>query len=134
MIKGDVILKKIDANNYQLFENITYTNSYYEINVLKGFKTDGASIPRFLWSLIGAPFNGDYTFAAIIHDALYKSEYLDRSIADKLFLDMMKELNVSFSKRYTMFLAVKSFGWLVWKKHIKEDVLYSKKFIKIIGE
>lgn len=134
MMKGNVVLKKINADNYELVENISYTNYDYEINVLKGFKTDGASIPKPLWGIIGAPFNGNYTFAAIVHDALYQSEYLDRSIADKLFLDMMKELNVDFIKRYTMYIAVKSFGWLVWKKHIKEDVLYSKKFIKIIGE
>lgn len=134
MIKGDVILKKIDSNNYQLFENLTYTNSYYEINVLKGLITDGASIPRVLWNLIGSPFNGNYTFAAIIHDALYQSEYLERSECDKIFLDIMKESNVSFFQRYTMYSAVRSFGWLVWKKHIKEDVLNSKKFIKVIGE
>lgn len=35
----------------------------------KGYLTDGASIPRFFWSLVGQPY-GIYLRAAIIHDKL----------------------------------------------------------------
>ena len=34
----------------------------------KGSITDGASIPRPFWSLIGGPFEGRYRSAAVVHD------------------------------------------------------------------
>jgi hypothetical protein len=34
----------------------------------KGLVTDGASIPRALWSIVGSPFTGNYRRAAVIHD------------------------------------------------------------------
>lgn len=34
----------------------------------KGYVTDGASIPRVLWTLVGAPYEGQYREAAVIHD------------------------------------------------------------------
>lgn len=33
-----------------------------------GATVDGASIPKFLWSLIGGPFEGKYRNASVIHD------------------------------------------------------------------
>ena len=33
-----------------------------------GAETDGASIPRWLWSIVGSPFTGKYRDAAVIHD------------------------------------------------------------------
>ncbi|RYD62768.1 MAG: DUF1353 domain-containing protein, partial [Verrucomicrobiaceae bacterium] len=38
------------------------------ITVPKGFVTDGASVPQFLWSLF--PAWGSYSRAAVIHDLL----------------------------------------------------------------
>lgn len=34
----------------------------------KGSVTDGASIPRLLWTVIGQPFDKDYRLAAVVHD------------------------------------------------------------------
>ena len=33
-----------------------------------GAETNGASIPRFLWSIVGAPLSGNYVKSAVIHD------------------------------------------------------------------
>lgn len=35
----------------------------------KNMQTDGASIPPFLWQVVGDPFGGRYLYAAIVHDA-----------------------------------------------------------------
>jgi hypothetical protein len=40
------------------------------ITAPKGFRYDGASIPRLFWRIIGSPFTGDYRRAAVIHDWL----------------------------------------------------------------
>ena len=37
-------------------------------NVMKGATIDGASIPRFLWSVTGGPFEGLYREASVPHD------------------------------------------------------------------
>lgn len=34
----------------------------------KGYVTDGATIPKVFWSLVGGPFDGQYREAAVIHD------------------------------------------------------------------
>ena len=34
----------------------------------KGWKVDGASIPRGLWTIVGSPFTGNYRRASVIHD------------------------------------------------------------------
>ena len=37
-------------------------------HVPKGEPTDGASIPKVLWTVLGHPFDPDFINAAIIHD------------------------------------------------------------------
>lgn len=39
-----------------------------EWKVPKGTQTDGASIPQFLWTILGGPFEGKYRKAAVVHD------------------------------------------------------------------
>ena len=43
------------------------------ITVPQGFKYDGASIPRFLWPIVGHPWSGYYDQAAAVHDLLYRN-------------------------------------------------------------
>ena len=51
----------------------------------KGMTTDGASIPRALWTLIGSPYTGNYRRAALVHDSacdLAGDDPTKRSAAD----------------------------------------------------
>ena len=51
-------------------------------------KTNGASIPRALWTLIGSPFTGDYRRAALVHDQACvdaRSGKGSRRAADRMF-------------------------------------------------
>jgi hypothetical protein len=47
--------------------------------------TNGASIPRTLWSSIGSPFTGNYRRAAIIHDVAIRDPGVVRGEADTMF-------------------------------------------------
>jgi hypothetical protein len=88
------------------------------IRVPKGFVSDGASVPRSVYSIIGHPF-GKYLESAIIHDYLYRDETefdASRAEADSIFLELMKAQGIGFSKRWAMYLAVRSGGWLSFKK------------------
>lgn len=84
------------------------------IRIGAGFITDFASIPKFARLII--PKLGRYTKAAVIHDALYQDDVFGRSKADRCFLDAMQELGVVKWKRIAMYLSVRMFGWLAWKR------------------
>jgi hypothetical protein len=89
------------------------------ITVPSGFVSDGASVPRVFWSIF-PPF-GKYFKAAIIHDYLYSSENnaFNRVKSDYIFLEAMKETNVSFIIRYVIYNAVRIGGGIHFKGQIK---------------
>ncbi|KYM50763.1 hypothetical protein A2U11_08325 [Fusobacterium necrophorum subsp. funduliforme] len=111
-----------NGKQWELLEDYYYEVNGYIIKVPKGFITDLASVPRAFWSIF--PPAGKYTPAAIVHDYLY-SEFnttgINRTLADKVFLFIMKELGVGFLKRNVMYKAVRSFGKTSWKKKLKNE-------------
>ena len=97
--------------------------------VPKGFITDLASVPKALHFIF--PPDGEYTFAAIVHDMAYQSlkehTSIDRSehryhpihelnekhtryLADRLFLMGMRDLGVDIFTRTTMYNGVRIGG------------------------
>lgn len=112
-------IERINENVWMLLEDFTLDTYKYRITVKKGFDFDGASIPKWLWSIYGSPLNGNYVEASLIHDGLYASQKVSKSIADKIFLDVMKQSNVEYIKRTSMYLAVKMFGGKDWKEASK---------------
>ena len=106
----------VDDNVFILFEDVAVESLGYSVTVKKGFDFDGASIPKWLWSIYGSPLNGNYVVASLIHDGLYASQKVSKEIADKIFLDIMKQSKVGYMKRTSMYLAVKLFGGKDWKE------------------
>lgn len=96
------------------------------LNAPKGTFTDGASIPRLFWRLIGSPLTGRYRQAAVIHDAGYTNQLqwltlhlphkYTRKEMDLMFLKLMKALGVSWWRRKAMYRAVRWFGGGHWTK------------------
>ena len=93
------------------------------ITVPKGMLTDLASVPSVARSIVGRV--GPHLEASIVHDFLYiawqdladhGARKADRRFADELFRVAMKEAKVRWMKRTLILLAVKSVGWLVYKK------------------
>lgn len=80
--------------------------------VPKGFRFDGASIPRFLWRLCGHPLTQPRVYAACLHDYLYNlgGNSSDRKIADSLYRDMLKALGISAFVAGVEYYAVRWFG------------------------
>lgn len=98
--------------SYTTNEGVTHT-------VLKGFITDGASIPRIFWSLIGSPFTGLYRKPSLVHDKFYATQKVTRKYADRIFLEGMKDEGVSWWRRKTMYFAVRAGAYFIWKRHAK---------------
>lgn len=82
-----------------------------------GAETDGASIPRFWWRLIGHPLSEQYIAAAVIHDHLWRQALAGEvpfSYANWVFRDALRASGVWWWRRTAMWLAVTLRGWEVW--------------------
>src|SRR3954470_14620545 len=55
----------------------------------KGISVDGASIPKFLWSIIGGPFEGLYRNASVTHDYECKVRRTSWERVHKMFYEHM---------------------------------------------
>jgi hypothetical protein len=79
------------------------------VEVPQGFVTDFASIPTFLHFIV-QPF-GRHAPAAVLHDYLYAlGQRKARALADRLFLNAMKDAGVPAFRRSLMFLSVRLLG------------------------
>ena len=86
-----------------------------KVNVKTGFMTDFASIPRLLWIFL--PCWGKYGNAAVIHDWLYWAQERPRKEADGIMLEGMGVLKVPFWQKYPIYIAVRTFGQMAWKRN-----------------
>jgi hypothetical protein len=101
--------------NYPVPSSILKLADGPDVVIVKpGFGTDLASIPRGLWAVL-PPF-GRYSGAAVVHDYLYQSHEGSRKFADLVFLEAMRELEVKWLKRRSMYRAVRMFGGGPWKR------------------
>ena len=80
-----------------------------------GTKTDFASIPRFAWWIVGPP-SGEYKWAAVIHDLLYRRQVTSRFLAVSLMRELMSELKVACWKRLVIYYTLRLFGGYAYKQ------------------
>ena len=70
------------------------------------FKTDGASVPRALWSIICSPFTGKYRNAAILHDRYCETRARSWQDTHRLFYEVMVASGVEQTQATLMYAAV----------------------------
>ena len=88
-----------------------------------GTRTDGASIPRFLWRLCGHPLMAPRVYAALLHDWLYdRGEPVDPSDActwpcdltrkecDSCYYALLRHFGVSWWAAIIEYYALRLFG------------------------
>lgn len=71
-----------------------------------GFECDGASIPRFLWPILGHPFAHKIRRAAVLHDWLRRSNVVTVSESDTIFRIALAEKN-GLVKRWVFYIGVR---------------------------
>jgi len=99
--------------------------------IAEGFLTDGASIPRALWRLIGHPMTGDYIGPAVIHDALYAAKLCQRDIADRIFFELLMVYGVGVARAWVMYAAVRAFGWAPWGARKTDAAREARRFVRV---
>lgn len=90
------------------------------MDVPAGFESDGASIPRLLWPLIGPPISSSHLIPAVVHDYLCDTAetYPQRLIGDAVFRAMLLEYEVPRWKRAVMWAGVFLQGRFVWRPKV----------------
>ncbi len=130
--ESDVVVREIDDTTWKLVEPLRYSGNRETFVVPAGFTTDFASVPRaFVWLI---PTYGRYTKAAILHDFLCeesKAGRFDRDDADGLFRRAMRELGVSFLRRWIMWGAVAlATQWM----HVREvRRVFTTRFVQLVA-
>jgi hypothetical protein len=103
-------------NKMRLLEDVAYIDpDGGKWTVPKGYETDGASIPKAFWSVIGGPLEGPYREAALIHD--WYCDYKTKPWKDvhRVFYYACRAKGVADLKAKTMYAAVRA-GAPKWGK------------------
>ena len=106
---SDINLQPLKEHKFRVVRDIKYK----DIVIPKGFKTDGASVPRLFW-FIFPPNRTDYLPCAIIHDYLCdKGEYKK---ADKYFKECLNTLKVNFFSKICLYSAVRVYHYIKYRQ------------------
>ena len=92
-----------------------------------GYVTDGASIPRFAWSVIGHPFEGRFVRPAMIHDIRCEFKVGTWQDTHSQFLETLKAEGVGRVRREAMYRAVWLFGprWPSYQRRSPAQLLWA---------
>ena len=110
------ILKPYSKDRFELVEPYSVTMPIFKsesveeitVEVPKGYKTNGANIPRIFWSIF-PPNSPEYLSAVVVHD--YLCELKLYALADEALRHIMANLVVAKWKIYCFYYACR-----VWHK------------------
>lgn len=104
----EIAVEILGKGNFRFIRPINVIVYKYRIDILEGFTTDFASMPKIAWSIVGCPT--DYALPSAVHDALYRSRLLSRKEADYIFFMLLIEEGVSKPLARSMYLSVRAGG------------------------
>jgi hypothetical protein len=108
-----------DGRSMTLLNELRYTDPNGFVWIAPaGSQVDGASIPRYAWSVMGGPFEGKYRNASVLHDVAYGERKRPWQDCDRMFYNAMRCSGVSAVEAKTMYYALYRFG-NHWKFPIK---------------
>ena len=128
-----ISLTRIGQRQYELNQDlVVFIAPATPVVIPKGFVTDFASVPRFLWWFI-APDDDGIAVPAIAHDMLCRTGWVNRTVADSIFYQLM--LHRRFRRAFWAFLAVFIAGLI--RQHYPDKKLYNTVYthtLEYIGE
>ena len=97
----------------------------HTIIIPKGYRFDGASVPRIFWWFI--PRLDDRILAVLGHDWMYSEDFLRDIMSDKeakefidneflIWMDIQVDTFIGKMVNYIAYLAVKYFGWKIFNR------------------
>ena len=126
---GAIFMWLLGKRHWEISKDFTFELHGTKYVIPKGFKFDGASVPKFLatfLSPVGVLLLGglvhDYAYKyAALKPALQKSSrlILNQKQADKIFRDINIEINGFYFLNYLAYWALRLGGWFAWNGHRK---------------
>lgn len=115
----------------RLLETVTYQLPDQKTLVIQpGFVFDGASIPQICWTSIGHPLEHRFIYAALLHDALYVTQYLPRKTADQYFHRFLTDFaGVGCFTAWKMYIGVRLFGGGAWNSKTEAQITEAKELV-----
>lgn len=93
----------------------------------RGYTWDGATIPAWVWPIIGSKTDPRFLIPSLVHDVLCENHIYvnnNRYFCDKVFERLLYVSGVSNFKRWLMFHSVDNFQkFQGWGKEIKHEEL-----------
>jgi hypothetical protein len=119
---GRLVLSRFVEPMYYLEKTISWvpndnSGRYPAFTVPKGFVTDLASIPSVFWSLLRP--DGNYAYAAILHDYLYWTQIRPKDDADNILKLSMQDFHVKPWQVGAIYKAVHREGQSSWDENKK---------------
>jgi hypothetical protein len=104
------------GNVYTLLEDLAIVWNNKVLVVPAGFKSDGASVPRFFWRIVFPPGDSKALRASIAHDFIYRNRPngWTKNEADKMFYYTLREDGVPCINAGIAYLGVRWFGEASW--------------------
>lgn len=113
--EGELVVKPLeDGRNFKVVAAFSFVDSKgRRWDVPEGVTTDGASVPRWAWSIF-PPFAGKHLKAAVVHDHFCQTRSKSWQDVHRVFYQAMLASGVTQNSAKTMYAAVYFFGprWL----------------------
>ena len=122
------VLKPYSKDRFELVEPYSVTMPIFKselveeitVEVPKGYKTNGANIPRIFWSIF-PPNSPEYLSAVVVHD--YLCELKLYALADEALRHIMANLGVAKWKIYCFYYACRAWHLIKYGAAGSGDVL-----------
>lgn len=115
--KPETVSIKFNPNKYnkgkaiEVLEELIYIDSNKTKWIVpKGYKSDGASIPKWAQRFIGEPLEGDTLRAVLIHDVYCENKKRSQEDTHKVFREILKLDGVNLLIRNLMYQAVTKYN------------------------
>ena len=107
-----------NGNVFTLMETIEIEWNGRSVTVPKGFRSDGASVPRFFWRVVFPPGDHRAMRAAFAHDYIYRihPDGWTKAAADLMFYGLLIRGGIPEIRAWLAYLGVRLFGSLAWRK------------------
>ncbi|URC15160.1 phospholipase [Paraglaciecola Antarctic GD virus 1] len=100
-----MLFSKHSKHKYKLEAAHSFKISDDYFAIPKGFTSDGATIPKMFWKIIGSPFSPDFIEAAFVHDYLIYISY-DGKLRDQKFYEVLLKNDVGRIRARVMWYGV----------------------------
>ena len=132
---GVITLTKLSGRDWELDKPLkitiqTKSSGRLIFDIKSGFKTDLGSVPKRVQGIVGNGSNNEGALIAyVLHDVLYRTNYIAKKTADKFLLHMLKGHLQDRWDRYLAYWSVKFCGHAAYE-HTNEELRDARKFVK----